>query len=168
MKINTGVLTLSDKGSKGEREDVSGAIARKILEKENFEICVYEIIPDDKDHIKAKLMEWCDVKKLPLIVTTGGTGLSERDVTPEATGEILEREIPGIGETMRAAGLCHTPYAMLSRGRAGIRGRSLIVNLPGNPKAVSENLNAVLPVLKHAIEKILGDTSDCATLREAR
>lgn len=166
--MHAGVLTLSDKGSKGEREDVSGAVARKMLEENGFDILLYEVIPDEIDLIKKKLTEWCDIRKLPLIVTTGGTGLSDRDVTPEATGEILDKEIPGLGEAMRAAGLRHTPYAMLSRGRAGIRGKSLIVNLPGNPKAVSENLGAVLPVLRHAIEKNLGDKNDCASLRENR
>lgn len=166
--IHTGVLTLSDKGSKGEREDVSGAVARKILEENGFETLLYEIIPDEIALIKEKLREWCDIRKIPLIVTTGGTGLSDRDVTPEATGEILDKEIPGLGEAMRTAGLRHTPYAMLSRGRAGIRGKSLIINLPGNPKAVSENLGAVLPVLRHAIEKIQGDQNDCASLRENR
>ena len=164
--MKAGILTASDKGSKGDREDVSGAKVREILEKSGFKIEVYQIIPDEQELIKKKLIEWSDELCLPLIITTGGTGLSDRDITPEATGEVLEKEIPGFGEAMRAAGMQHTPYAILSRGKAGIRGKSLIINLPGNPKAVVENLNTVFPVLDHAIRKILGDREDCASLRE--
>lgn len=159
-------MTISDKGSKGEREDVSGATARRILEENGFKIKIYCIVPDEKDAIKEKLREWSDSLHIPLIITTGGTGVSERDITPEATVEILEKELPGFGEAMRASGFRLTPYAILSRGKAGIRKNSLIINLPGNPKAVEENLLVVLPILEHAIAKISGDKEDCAYLRE--
>ncbi|MBI5185911.1 MAG: MogA/MoaB family molybdenum cofactor biosynthesis protein [Nitrospinae bacterium] len=166
MRIDAAILTISDKGSKGEREDVSGATARRILEGSGFRIQLYCIVPDEVEEIKKKLVEWSDSLCMPLIVTTGGTGVSDRDVTPEATGAVLEKELPGFGEAMRASGLRLTPYAILSRGKAGIRKRSLIINLPGNPKAVEENLLVVLPILGHAIAKISGDREDCAHLRE--
>ncbi|MFA5098591.1 MAG: MogA/MoaB family molybdenum cofactor biosynthesis protein, partial [Candidatus Margulisiibacteriota bacterium] len=119
------------------------------------------IMPDEKDLIKAKLIQYSD--KVDLILTTGGTGLSPRDVTPEATLKVIDREVPGIAEAMRAAGLKKTNRAMLSRAVAGVRGRALIINLPGSPKAVQENLEVILDVIPHAIEKIQGDTSECAS-----
>jgi molybdopterin adenylyltransferase len=160
--FSVGILTISDKGSRGEREDLSGPEIRRILSDLPARIEAYEVIPDEEDVIVQKLVEYADRKKVDLIVTTGGTGLSPRDVTPEATRKILHKEIPGIAEAMRAEGSKITPLAMLSRATAGIRGQSLIINLPGSPGAVRENFTVLLPVLKHALEKVQGDPSDCA------
>ncbi len=129
------------------------------------QVAAYEIIPDEEDVIAEKLKEYADQKKIDLILTTGGTGVSPRDVTPEATRRVIDKEVPGLGEAMRLAGMKVTPLAMLSRAVVGIRRRSLIVNLPGSPQAVRENLVILLPVLKHALEKIQGDPHDCGTLR---
>jgi molybdopterin adenylyltransferase len=163
--FSVGILTLSDKGSRGEREDRSGLEIREALTSFPARVEAYEVIPDEAEIIVQKLLEWVDRKKLDLILTTGGTGLSPRDVTPEATRRVLDKEIPGIAEAMRAEGRPLTPMAMLSRAVAGIRCRTLIVNLPGSPMAVRENLAVLLPVLKHALEKIQGDPADCADLR---
>lgn len=157
--LKIAILTMSDKGSKGERIDESGQVIKDMV-KDLGEVLLYEILPDEKELIKKKLMEYSE--KVDLILTTGGTGLSPRDVTPEATLEVIEREIPGIAEAMRYEGLKKTPRAMLSRAVAGVRGKCLIINLPGSPRAVKENLEVVLPVIGHAIEKIKGDTSECA------
>ncbi len=159
--ITVAVLTLSDKGSKGEREDASGPMIREMLKSIDAEVKYYDILPDEKELIKGKLIEYC--KLVDLILTTGGTGLGPRDVTPEATIEVIEKQIPGIAEAMRIEGLKKTRRAMLSRAVAGVRGKTLIINLPGSPKAVKENLEIILGVLPHAIEKIKGDTSECAT-----
>jgi molybdopterin adenylyltransferase len=158
--ITVAVLTLSDKGSKGEREDASGPLIQAMLKSIAAEVMHADIIPDEKDLLKKKLIQYSS--EVDLILTTGGTGLSPRDITPEATLEVIDREVPGIAEVMRAEGLKKTRRAMLSRAVAGVRGRSLIINLPGSPKAVQENLEAVLDVIPHAIEKIKGDTSECA------
>lgn len=155
------ILTLSDKGSRGEREDVSGSVARTLIESKGFRVKFYDILPDEKELISQKLIQYADKYGVDLIVTTGGTGLTPRDVTPEATREVISREIPGIAEAMRLEGLKSTPNSMLSRGIAGQRGKTLIINLPGNPSAVRDGLRVVLPVLKHAIEKIQGDPSEC-------
>lgn len=163
--FSVGILTLSDKGARGEREDRSSLEIRQILSSFPARVEAYEVIPDEEELIARKLLEFVDEKKLDLVLTTGGTGLSPRDVTPEATRRVLDREIPGMAEAMRAAGRAMTPMAMLSRGLAGIRRRTLIVNLPGSPMAVRENLTVILPVLKHALEKIQGDPADCADLR---
>ena len=163
--FSVGILTLSDKGSRGEREDLSGPEIRRIISKLPARVEAYEVSPDEEELIVKKLLEFVDQKKLDLILTTGGTGLSPRDVAPEATRKILDKEIPGMAEAIRAYGLKITPMAMLSRAVAGIRCRSLIINLPGSPKAVEENLTVILPVLKHALEKIQGDPADCAGLR---
>jgi molybdopterin adenylyltransferase len=162
--FSVGILTLSDKGSRGEREDLSGPEIRRIIASLPGRVEVSEVIPDEAERISRKLVEYADEKCLNLILTTGGTGLSPRDVTPEATRKILDKEIPGIAEVMRAEGMKITPMAMLSRAAAGIRGRSLIINLPGSPRAVRENLMVILPALKHALEKVLGDPSDCGDL----
>lgn len=158
--ISVAILTLSDKGSKGEREDLSGPAIGEMLKGIGAEIRHYEILPDEKDMIKEKLIEFSP--KVDLILTTGGTGLSPRDVTPDATKGVIDREIPGIAEIMRSEGMKKTRRSMLSRAVAGVRGQTLIVNLPGSPKAVKENLEVILDILPHAIEKIKGDTSDCA------
>lgn len=159
--ITGGVITLSDKGSRGEREDVSGREVIRLLADLGIRVDDYEIVPDEKGVIKEKLLEYTDTRKLDLIVTTGGTGVSPRDVTPDATLEVIERELPGMAEAMRAESMKKTPHAMISRAVAGIRGRSLIINLPGSPKGARENLAVILPALKHTIEKIQGDESDC-------
>ncbi len=162
MEFSAGVLTLSDKGALGEREDLAGPLIKEALRQAGFQVLAYRILPDDYEEILVVLVDWVDRKGLDLIITTGGTGLSPRDVTPEATKAAIEREVPGIAEAIRAEGLKHTPYAMLSRGVAGIRRQSLIINLPGSPKAVEESLQVVLPVLGHALEKIKGSTKECA------
>ncbi|HDK16473.1 MAG TPA: MogA/MoaB family molybdenum cofactor biosynthesis protein [Nitrospirae bacterium] len=154
------VLTLSDKGSKGSRQDKSGPLVSKIIKKAGGSVVSYDILPDKKSLIKKKLLSLCD--KVDLILTTGGTGTSPRDVTPEATCEVIRREMPGIAEAMRMKGLKKTPYAMISRAVAGIRGKTLIINLPGSPAAVRQNLEVILPVLPHAIEKIKGSKKECA------
>jgi molybdenum cofactor synthesis domain-containing protein len=160
--IKVAVLTLSDKGAQGKREDKSGPLIAKIMEKVGGTVVNYVILPDEKSQIKKKLLSLCG--KVDLILTTGGTGLSPRDVTPEATREVIKREIPGIPEAMRFQGLKKTPYAMISRAVAGIRGKTLIVNLPGSPKAVKENLAVILPSLPHTIEKIKGSSRECAEI----
>src|ERR1700737_4202465 len=150
--ITIGVLTISDSGAKGAREDTSGENIRAILTQlPGAVISAGAIIPDERELIEGTLREWSDEKQLNLILTTGGTGLAPRDATPEATRAIIDREAPGIAEAMRAVSLQHTPFGMLSRGVAGARGRTLIINLPGSPKAVKECLEYILPVLPHAI-----------------
>ncbi len=157
------VLTMSDKGARGEREDTSGDYLRERLAKEGYILQFYEVIPDKREIIVERLKKLADDQRITLIVTTGGTGVSPSDVTPEAMNEVLEKEIPGMAEAMRSASLLKTPRAMLSRGKVGIRGESLIINLPGSLKAVKENLDVVLPVIPHALEKIKGGTSDCGS-----
>lgn len=158
--ITVAVLTLSDKGSRGEREDLSGPMIAEMLSSINAEIKYSEMLPDEKNLIKERLIKY--THDVDLILTTGGTGLSPRDVTPEATLEVIEKEIPGVAEVMRYEGLKKTPRSMLSRAVAGVRGKTLIINLPGSPKAVQENLEVILQVIPHAVEKIKGDTKDCA------
>ena len=158
--ITVAIVTLSDKGSKGEREDLAGPLIGEMIASIGATVEYYEIVPDEKDLIKEKLMAYS--KKVDLVLTTGGTGLSPRDVTPEATLEVIDKEIPGIAETMRSAGLEKTKRAMLSRAVAGVRGNTLIINMPGSPKAVKEGLEAIMDVIPHAIEKIKGSTKDCA------
>lgn len=162
--VTVGILTMSDKGFRGEREDLSGAEIERMVRELPSEVKAYEVIPDEVSVIKAKLIEYADVLKLDLILTTGGTGVTPRDVTPEATREVIERELPGMSEAMRAESLKKTPNAMISRAVCGIRGLSLIINLPGSPRAVRENLAVVMPALNHTIEKIKGSPTDCATL----
>ena len=154
------VITLSDKGSEGLRDDQSGPTVAQMLTEAGLEVTGTAILPDDMKTIEKRLRELSS--KVDLIVTTGGTGLSPRDVTPEATLNVIEREVPGIAEAMRAYGMKKTDRAMLSRGVAGIVGNALIINLPGSPKAASESLEAVIGTLGHAIEKLKGSTEDCA------
>lgn len=139
-------------GSKGQREDTSGQTIKEIAAAKGFQVLYHEIVPDEQAIIQQKLREWCDGGKVDLILTTGGTGLGPRDVTPEATAAIIERLVPGISEAMRMETIRKTPMAMISRAVAGVRGRCLIINLPGSPKAVRECLEIVLPVVPHALE----------------
>ncbi len=159
--LTVGVLTISDGASKGERQDVSGENIRALVAQlPDAVVGAATIIPDEREQIAAVLREWCDEKKLNLILTTGGTGLAPRDVTPEATQTVIERDVPGIAEAMRSISLQYTRMAMISRGVAGIRGRTLIINLPGSPKAVKECLEYVLPVLPHAINLLTEGPKD--------
>lgn len=160
--ITAGILTMSDKGSRGEREDLSGKEIERLIKTLPAEVRAYEVIPDEAEVIKKKLIEYSDKLGLDLVLTTGGTGVTPRDVTPEATKAVIDRELPGMSEAMRAESLKKTTNAMISRAVCGIRKRTLIVNLPGSPRAVAENLAVVMPALVHAIEKIKGSEKDCA------
>jgi molybdopterin adenylyltransferase len=161
--FNVGILTISDKGSRGERQDKSGEAIREILPSLDARIVNYEIVPDEKELIVEKLIKWADEYNLDVLITTGGTGLTPRDVTPEATLTVVDRIIPGFAEAMRAESLKKTPLAMLSRAVAGTRGKCLIINLPGSPKAVRECLEVVLPALPHAVETLKGQAGECGT-----
>jgi molybdenum cofactor synthesis domain-containing protein len=160
--VKAGILTLSDKGARGERTDLSGPALSDWLRPKGVETARYEMIPDDEGQISVKLAEWADSGELDIILTTGGTGVSPRDVTPEATMKILDKVIPGLGELMRFKSLAKTPSAAISRAVAGIRGATLIINLPGSPKGAVENLEAVWDAVPHAVAKIQGDPGDCA------
>jgi len=155
------IITISDRGSKGEREDLSGPLIREMVKDLPAEVIHYEIIPDEKEVIIEALKRSSDELKADLILTTGGTGLSPRDVTPDATSKVIDKEVPGFSEAMRAESLKETPHAMISRAVSGIRGSTLIVNLPGSPKSVKENLSVILPALPHALSKLKGDPSEC-------
>ncbi len=161
LKIKVVTLTVSDKGAAGLREDLSGPAIKEMLSSLAAEIVATEIIPDERMLIAERLMHYADKTCCDLVLTTGGTGFSPRDVTPEATLEVIDRPVPGIPEAMRAASLDKNPMAMISRAAAGIRGRTLIINLPGSVKAVRENLAAILPVLPHAIEILRGEGGEC-------
>jgi len=163
VNIRAAIITLSDKGSKGEREDESGKTIREMITGIHALVGHYEVLPDEKQRIIDVLSRLSDSGAIDLIITTGGTGVSARDVTPEATLAVIDCELPGMAEAMRAESLKKTPHAMISRAVAGIRKQTLIVNLPGSPKAVRENLEVILPALPHAIEKIKGDTRDCGS-----
>lgn len=155
------IITISDRGSKGERKDSSGPLIEEMIKDLPAQVIHYEIIPDEKDQIVIGLKRCADELKADLILTTGGTGLSPRDVTPEATLKVIDKEVPGFSEAMRAESLKKTPHAMISRAVCGVRGSSLIVNLPGSPKSVKENLTVILPALPHALSKLKGDPSEC-------
>lgn len=160
-QFSIGVLTLSDKGARGEREDISGQVIQEMVAPFG-QVEHYKVVPDDVEQIIEVLVEWADTHKLDLVLTTGGTGLSPRDVTPEATMRVIDWQIPGMAEAMRAVSMQVTPHAMLSRALAGVRGQTMIINLPGSPKGVRENLAVVLPALEHGLLKLKGDPSDCA------
>lgn len=156
-QIRFGILTLSDRSARGERSDASGPALVELVSSQGWVVAAQRILPDDEAAIRAGLIEWADSGGFEVILTTGGTGFAPRDVTPEATRAVIHREAPGLAEAMRAESLKKTPRAMLSRASAGIRGRTLIVNLPGSPKAAVENLRVILPVLPHAIQLLTED-----------
>lgn len=162
MTIRAAILTVSDKGSRGERVDQSGPALAEWLIAHKAEVAATALVADEQPQISSALRKWADTAAADLILTTGGTGLAPRDVTPEATMEILDRLVPGFAEAMRFASLAKTPHAMLSRAVCGTRRRSLILNLPGSPAAAVENLEAVWPAIPHAIAKLQGDPNDCA------
>ena len=160
-QFTCGVITMSDKGSAGLREDTSGQLLKEILKKEGYRLREYIIIPDKVQVIADTLIDLVDTKEIDLVITTGGTGVAPTDVTPEAMSMVIEKEVPGMAEAMRAASLLKTPHAMIARGKVGIRKKSLIINLPGSRKAAQENIEVLLPALPHALDKIQGGTSDC-------
>lgn len=155
--MRIGILTISDRSSQGERSDLSGPALQELCKSQGWTVDNLDVIPDEFKLIIDRLITWSDSNELDLILTSGGTGFSPRDITPEATAEIIERDAPGLAEGMRAESLKVTPHAMLSRARAGIRGRTLIVNLPGSPRAAVENFEAILPVIEHAVDLLSDD-----------
>jgi len=160
--LNIGILTISDKGSQGQRHDKSGEVIRDSLSRLNSRVIKYDVVPDEVEVIAGKLAEWADEGSIDVILTTGGTGLSQRDVTPEATLSAIDKVVPGFAEAMRVQTLNITPMAMLSRATAGVRGNCLIINLPGSPKAVGECLEIILPAVPHAVEIIKGEVTEHA------
>lgn len=152
MSIRVGIITLSDRSSKGERPDESGPALVRAVTQQHWQVIHTEILPDDTEQLKDKLIDWADSGEMDVILTTGGTGFGPRDITPEATQAVIQRPTPGLTEAMRAAGLRITPHAMLSRAIAGIRSRTLIVNLPGSPSGAIENLSVLVPILPHAVQ----------------
>jgi len=162
--FSVGILTISDKGAEGRRQDKSGEVIHEILSGMDVRISNYAIVPDEKELIIEKLVKWTDEQGVDVLLTTGGTGLTARDVTPEATLAVVDRIVPGIAEAMRVESLKKTPHAMLSRAVAGTRGKCLIVNLPGSPKAVRECLEVILPALPHAVETLKGQAGECGSV----
>jgi len=158
------ILTASDKGARGEREDGSAPVIRELIGSLGGRVVAYDLIPDEPELIGQKLLEYADILRVSLVLTTGGTGLGPRDHTPEATLAVLHRQVPGLAEAMRASGLRKTPHAMLSRAVCGTRNATLIVNLPGSPRAVRENLSVILPALPHALQVLRGESAECAVL----
>lgn len=162
MTIRFGILTLSDRSARGERKDASGPALADLIRSQNWSVAKQAILPDDESAIRAALIDWADSGRFDVILTTGGTGFAPRDVTPEVTRKVITREAPGLTEAMRSDSLKKTPHAMLSRAIAGIRGKTLIVNLPGSPKGAVENLQTILPVLDHAVQ-LLTDNPNSET-----
>ena len=160
--IHAAVLTISDKGSRGEREDTSGDALEEALHELGASAVERAIVPDEADQIAAELRRWADETQVNLILTTGGTGMTTRDITPEATLAVLDRQAPGFAEAMRAGSLAKTPHAMISRAVSGVRGKTLIVNMPGSPRACREQFAMIAPALPHAVEKLLDLGGDCA------
>lgn len=160
--IKVGIITASDKGARGEREDKSGVMIKEVVEQWGYQVKDSIILPDEQTLLAEKMRAWCDSEYVDLILTTGGTGFSKRDCTPEATLDVIEKHVPGIPEAMRYYSLQITPRAMLSRSEAGIRKNTLIINLPGSPKAVKENLESILPSLEHGIQILKGSATECA------
>ena len=163
MTIRFGVLTLSDRSSRGERADSSGPALAALVESEGWSVVKHEVLSDDESAIRAMLASWADSGEMDVILTTGGTGFAPRDVTPEATRAVIEREAPGMAEAMRAASLRVTPHAMLSRTVTGIRRKTIIINLPGSPKGAVENLQVIIPVLPHAVQLLREDPASAST-----
>lgn len=163
MTIRFGIVTLSDRSSRGERADASGPALAALIEAEGWSVTKQDLLPDDESVIRALLIAWADSTELDVILTTGGTGFAPRDVTPEATRAVIEREAPGLAEAMRAASLKVTPHAMLSRIVTGIRKRTIIINLPGSPKGAVENFQVILPVLPHAVQLLRDDPASEST-----
>ena len=161
--LRFGILTLSDRSSRGERQDSSGPALAGLIQTQGWSVARQSLLPDDESSIREILTTWSDRGDLDVILTTGGTGFSPRDVTPEATRAVLDREAPGVAEAMRAASLKITPHAMLSRIVTGIRGKTLIVNLPGSPKGAVENLQVLIPVLPHAVQLLHEDPASEST-----
>jgi molybdenum cofactor synthesis domain-containing protein len=165
--VKAGIISASDRSARGEREDRSGLLLKSLLENFGVEVIAYQVLPDKKDTLKKALCHAADRFSCDLILTTGGTGLGPRDETPEATRQVIEKEIPGIVEAIRGAGQKKTPLAILSRAVAGIRGRTLIINLPGSPEGVQDAFETLKPILIHAVELVRGEVTDCEKVREA-
>ena len=163
MRIRFGILTLSDRSSRGERADSSGPALASLIQAEGWSVVKQSLLPDDESAIRERLIHWTESGEMDVLLTTGGTGFSPRDVTPEATRAVIERNAPGLAEAMRAASLSITPHAMLSRIVTGIRKRTLIINLPGSPKGAVENLEIVIPVLPHAVQLLRDDPASEST-----
>ena len=161
-RMRAAVLTISDKGSIGQRQDTSGPAVAEVLKTIGAVVEKYEIVPDEVEIIAGKLIEYADALGLDLVITTGGTGVAPRDLTPEATRMVIDREVPGMAEAMRMESFKKTPHALISRAIVGIRKQTLIINLPGSPRGATENLQFILKAIPHAVEKIKGDPSDCA------
>ena len=160
--FRVGIIVASDKGAKGERVDQSGEVIREIMTSEGYDVIEKVIVPDDLDSLAEIMQKWSDENYVDLILTTGGTGFSMRDNTPEATRKIVDKLVPGFGEVMRSESMKITPRAMLSRGISGIRSFTLIINMPGSPKAVSESLGFILPALDHGLKILVGEAAECA------
>ncbi len=158
--MKTAVVTISDKGAAGEREDASGPAIKNLIVEQGGEIVGYKIIPDDFEQIKDTLYELCDQEKVDLVLTSGGTGFAERDITPEVTQDVIDREVPGLPEKMRSDTSQYTELSYLSRARAGIRSKTLIVNLPGSPRAVKQCLESIIDILPHGIEILQGEITE--------